>query len=93
MVAGHEATPQDARATERLMKYWAEGAGAAKIQWGLPDDFYRCVAQLGKYVPDGEVKGLCENLHVRATGMTTAEHTKLIEATKGKVGSHSEEHH
>jgi hypothetical protein len=23
-------------ATERLMRYWSEGEGAAKIQWGRP---------------------------------------------------------
>lgn len=55
-------------ATERLMRYWSEGEGAAKIGWGTPDDFYRCVALLGKYVPPNEVKGLCSNLHQRATG-------------------------
>lgn len=53
--------------TQRLMEYWARGEGAAKIRWGQPDDFYRCVAQLGKYVPPTMVKGLCSNLHVRAT--------------------------
>jgi hypothetical protein len=31
MVAGREATPKDAASTERLMRYWSEGAGAAKI--------------------------------------------------------------
>jgi hypothetical protein len=90
MVAGQEATPGDARSTERLMKYWAEGPGAVKIQWGTPGDWYRCVAQLGKYVPDGEVKGLCENLHKRATGMTTAEHTKMINAAKAKKHGHAD---
>lgn len=39
MVAGREATPGDAAATERLMIYWAEGPGSAKIQWGVPGDF------------------------------------------------------
>jgi hypothetical protein len=54
--------------TERLMRYWAEGEGAAKIQWGVPGDFNRCVVELGKYVGPGIVKGLCSNLHQRATG-------------------------
>jgi hypothetical protein len=54
--------------TERLMRYWAHGEGAAKIRWGVEDDFYRCVAQLGKHVPPHMVKGLCSNLHKRATG-------------------------
>jgi hypothetical protein len=54
--------------TERLMAYWAEGEGAAKIQWGVAGDFDRCVIELGKYVDPGIVKGLCSNLHQRATG-------------------------
>jgi hypothetical protein len=54
--------------TERLMRYWAEGAGAAKIQWGVPGDFRRCEVELGKYVNPTIVAGLCSNLHKRATG-------------------------
>ena len=68
MVAGRELTPGDAASTERLMRYWAEGEGAAKIQWDTPGDFDRCVAELSKYVGPGVVKGLCANLHKRATG-------------------------
>lgn len=68
MVAGRKVTPKDAAATERLMRYWAEGAGAAKINWGTPGDFKRCEAELGKYVSPGVVAGLCSNLHKRATG-------------------------
>ncbi|KMV23348.1 hypothetical protein [Mycobacterium heckeshornense] len=69
MVAGREATPKDVEATERLMQYWAHGAGAAKIQWGQPGDFDRCRVELGKYVHNPDVlAGLCSNLHKRATG-------------------------
>jgi hypothetical protein len=68
MAAGREATPKDVASTERLKVYWAEGAGAAKIRWGVPGDFDRCVVQLSKYVGPGVVKGLCANLHKRATG-------------------------
>jgi hypothetical protein len=39
MVAGREVSPKDAENTARLMKYWAEGAGAQKIQWNSPGDF------------------------------------------------------
>lgn len=67
MAAGQE-TPGTAADTERLMHYWAEGAGATKIRWGVPGDFDRCVVELGKYVGPGTVKGLCANLHHRATG-------------------------
>jgi hypothetical protein len=69
MVAGKEVTPGDVRSTERLMEYWAHGAGAAKIGWGTDGDFDRCRAHLGKYVQDPKtLDGLCSNLHVRATG-------------------------
>jgi hypothetical protein len=68
MTAGREVTPKDAASTERLMAYWAEGPGAAKIQWGVPGDFARCEAELGKYVGPTIVAGLCSNLHQRATG-------------------------
>lgn len=62
---GAERDPVD---TERLMRYWAHGEGAAKIGWGVDGDFDRCVLHLSKYVGPGVVKGLCANLHHRATG-------------------------
>jgi hypothetical protein len=68
MVTGREATPKDAVNTEHLMEYWAHGAGAAKINWGVPGDFKRCELELGKYVSPEIVAGLCSNLHQRATG-------------------------
>lgn len=68
MADGREDTPQDVASTERLMEYWAHGAGAAKIDWGTPGDFARCEVELGKYVSPGIVAGLCSNLHKRATG-------------------------
>lgn len=60
-----------------LWAYWVHGEGAAKIAWGAPGDYNRCVAELGKHVPAGEVHGLCANMHLRATGMSTAEHAKM----------------
>lgn len=54
--------------TQRLMEYWAHGEGAKKIGWGRDGDFNRCVIELGRHVPPSMVKGLCSNLHVRATG-------------------------
>lgn len=68
MADGRNDTPKDARSTERLMDYWAHGAGAAKIAWGTGGDFARCEAELGKYVSPKVVPGLCANLHHKATG-------------------------
>lgn len=65
MVGGEISHPAD---TQRLMEYWARGEGAAKINWGVPGDFDRCKAHLGKYVPGHMLNGLCANLHRRATG-------------------------
>lgn len=64
-----ENSPQDVSATERLMRYWSKGAGAAKIQWEAPGAFERCKVELGKYVSPSIVSGLCANLAHRATGM------------------------
>jgi hypothetical protein len=61
-------------ATERLMRYWTEGEGAAKIDWGAPADFDHCVLELGKYVGPAIVNGLCANLHHRALGIWPATH-------------------
>lgn len=69
MVAGREVTPEDAAASERLKRYWAEGEGAAKIGWGVPGDYDRCLVLVSKAgVPPSEVHGYCQNLHIRATG-------------------------
>ena len=69
MVAGKEVSPKDVASTERLKRYWAEGAGRAKINWGVPGDFDRCLAEVGKYIHDpGMLKGFCANMHKRATG-------------------------
>ncbi|HET7386755.1 MAG TPA: hypothetical protein VFJ19_08855 [Nocardioidaceae bacterium] len=51
----------------RLRRYWVHGKGAAKIQWGVPGDFDRCVVELGKYVSDP--KGLCNVYHKAALGV------------------------
>lgn len=73
MAGGKYAHPD---ATAHLKHYWAHGEGAAKIRWGVPGDFDRCVRLIqeavvkggGKPLPDHEIKGLCSNLHQEATG-------------------------
>ncbi|WP_405408875.1 hypothetical protein [Streptomyces decoyicus] len=60
---------------ETLRAYWADGRGAAKIRWGTPGDFKRCVHELSKYMP-GRAEGYCNLLHKRATGVYPATHTK-----------------
>lgn len=51
----------------QLQRYWLGGKGAAKIKWGMPGDFNRCVRNLRKYFPT-EPEGLCNILHTKALG-------------------------
>jgi HK97 family phage prohead protease len=64
--------------TERLHEYWVHGEGAAKIRWGEPGDFDRCVEHLAKYIADP--KGYCNLAHHAALGIYPATHAKLINA-------------
>lgn len=58
---------------ERLRRYWTAGPGAAKIRWGSPGDFRRCVRQTRKYLGKG-AEGYCQRLHKRATGVYAGQH-------------------
>ena len=71
-VGGQTAHPA---ATERLHEYWVHGPGAAKIRWGQPNDFERCVEHLGKFIKDP--KGYCNLAHKAATGMYPAQHAAM----------------
>ena len=61
--------------TERLHEYWVHGEGAAKIAWGTPGDFDRCVRHLSKYIHDA--KGYCNLAHHAALGFYPATHAKM----------------
>lgn len=49
-----------------LREYWLRGEGAAKVLWGTPGSFRRCVTNLREYFPDNP-EGLCANLYHEAT--------------------------
>jgi hypothetical protein len=55
---------------EELRRYWTSGKGAAKIRWGTPGDWTRCVRQLSKYMGN-RAKGYCQLRHKDATGVYT----------------------
>lgn len=55
---------------ETLRRYWTTGKGAAKIRWGTPGDWKRCVRQLSKYM-GVRAKGYCQLRHKEATGIYT----------------------
>ena len=63
---------------EPLRRWAITGAGGAEIGWGGPGDYDKCLIVLGRHVNPSEVHGLCANLHQEATGMSTAEHAKLL---------------
>lgn len=71
-VGGQAAHPGD---TERLHQYWVHGPGAAKVAWGTPGDFDRCVAELGKYIKDPQ--GYCNLAHHAALGIWPAQHAAM----------------
>ena len=50
-----------------LKQYWLRGEGAAKIGWGTPGAFKRCVSNLREHFPQSP-EGLCANLYHEATG-------------------------
>lgn len=51
----------------QLKRYWLTGEGAAKIGWGTPGSFDRCVRSLRDDFPQ-DPEGLCANLYHEATG-------------------------
>lgn len=63
---------------DKLREYWVHGEGAAKIRWGQPGDFNRCVTHLGKYV--GNPQGLCNTYHQEALGVPPGQETADIVA-------------
>lgn len=68
------------RLNGELERYWTRGEGAAKIRWGTPGDFNRCVRNLREHFP-ADPEGLCANLHHEALGVWPGrEH--------GKSGAH-----
>lgn len=72
---------------EPLRRWAITGAGGAEIGWKQPDDYARCLVVLGRHVKPSEIHGLCANLHMEATGMTTTQHAKLLGKDAGKHGT------
>lgn len=57
---------------DKLRRYWLHGEGAAKIRWGTPGDWTRCVRQLTKHLGP-RARGYCALRHKEATGMWTGD--------------------
>ena len=69
---GADVFESDYAAARRLKRYWLYGPGAAKIRWGTPGDWRRCVRHLSKYMGP-RAKGYCQLRHKDATGMYTGD--------------------
>jgi hypothetical protein len=61
---------------EKLRRYWTHGEGAAKIRWGTPGDWTRCVRHLSKYMGP-RAKGYCQLRHKDALGFYTSTHAHI----------------
>lgn len=57
------------RAPAQLQKSYIGGKVAARVRWGTPGDFTRCVRQARAHgMGDRKAKGFCANMHKAATG-------------------------
>lgn len=80
-----DAQPSRHPGATRLRIYWTRGEGAAKIKWGVPNDFYRCLDHLTKYVGT-RAKGLCAIYHKASLGVWPGrEHNKQFDWTQDNV--------
>jgi hypothetical protein len=59
----------------KLRKYWTKGPGAAKVRWGTPGDFKRCVHHMSKFVGE-RAEGLCNIYHRSAIGVAPGQERK-----------------
>lgn len=65
--AAETAVAFQSRMPAQLKRYWLSGPGAARIGWGTPGSFRRCVRELRDEFPE-DTEGLCANLYHEATG-------------------------
>ena len=80
----HEVTKSGKTSAEILREYWTrqghpgptQWALEEKIKWGEPDDWYRCVDELTKYIGDG-AKGYCNLRHHEVLGYWPAQHAQM----------------
>jgi len=81
MADGHEDTPKDVQAVERLKRWAISGAGAAIFDWGTPGDYDKCLAFYADKMSPGMIHGWCATLHKEATGASPG-HAPGEEAAK-----------
>ena len=74
---GSDVFESDYAAARRLKRYWLHGPGAAKIRWGSPGDWRRCVRHLSKYMGP-RAKGYCQLRHRDANGYFTGDKKRYV---------------
>lgn len=57
-----------------LIRWYEHGEGAAKIRWGTPGDFDRCVRIAADHMTRDQAKGFCNLRHKGALGIYPAQH-------------------
>lgn len=72
------------RMPEQLKDYWLRGEGAARIRWGTPGSFDRCVRELRDEFPEN-TEGLCANLYHEATGRWPGENKSGADVHTGAM--------
>ena len=74
---------------EELRRYWTRGKGAAKIRWGTPGDWTRCVRNLRKYMGP-RAKGYCALRHKEMNGVWPGDRKNRQKfSSNGKLGTFS----
>ncbi|GEM_PF-1287146 len=68
-VPGVADTPSDRAAVRRLKRWYVRGGGAARIRWGQPGDFMRCVRIASKHMSPERARGFCNLRHQEALGV------------------------
>jgi len=72
------------RMPDQLKGYWLRGKGAARIRWGTPGAFDRCVRELRDDFPEN-TEGLCANLYHEATGTWPGQNSGATEHTGAMI--------
>ena len=78
-VPGIADTVSDQRNVARLRRWYTRGEGAARIRWGTPGDFNRCVRLAGRHMPLEKAKGFCALRHREALGVWPGQEHKTFD--------------
>lgn len=73
------------RMPPQLQRSYLTGKVAARIRWGTPGDYRRCVKQALKHgMTSRQAHGVCQTLHKKATGMYTGDRRHTGGKRKGR---------